>query len=336
MLSRLIVQSQPMISMALAGRNIQKMPIRQQIIRQFNRDSRETITRTERITHRQTLKERIMAPAGPNAFSVGKGALIGGSALGLGALCFYGLGMSREASTILNNSMVWPQFVRERIHDTYAYFGGSIAITAASAVAVFRTPALMNLFARTGWVSMIATIALMMGSGMVARSIPYETGFGAKQLAWATHCAIMGAILAPLSFVGGPILIRAAWYTAGVIGGLSTVAVCAPNDRFLYMGGPLAIGLGVVFASSLGSMFLPATTALGAGLYSMSLYGGLLLFSAFLLYDTQRIVHKAENHPQYAMQKFDPVNCAISIYMDTLNIFIRIVSILAGQGNRKR
>lgn len=27
---------------------------------------------------------------------------------------------------------------------------------------------------------------------------------------------------------------------------------------------------------------------------------------------------------------------AISIYMDTLNIFIRIVSILAGQGNRRR
>lgn len=81
--------------------------------------------------------------------------------------------------------------MRERIHDTYAYFGGSVAITAASAMAVFRTPALMNLFARTGWVSMIATIALMMGSGMVARSIPYENGFGTKQLAWAAHCAIM-------------------------------------------------------------------------------------------------------------------------------------------------
>lgn len=66
MLSRLVVQSQPMISMALAGRNVQKMPIRQQIIRQFNRDSRETITRSERIAQRQTLKERIMAPAGPN------------------------------------------------------------------------------------------------------------------------------------------------------------------------------------------------------------------------------------------------------------------------------
>lgn len=93
-----------------------------------------------------------------------------------------------------------------------------------------------------------------------------------------------------------------------MVGGLSTVAVCAPNDRFLYMGGPLAIGMGVVLASSIGSMFLPATTALGAGLYSISLYGGLLLFSALLLYDTQRIVKKAETHPYYAERPFDPVN----------------------------
>jgi hypothetical protein len=41
-------------------------------------------------------------------------------------------------------------------------------------------------------------------------------------------------------------------YTAGVVGGLSAVAVCAPSDRFLSIGGPLAVGLGVVFASSLG------------------------------------------------------------------------------------
>lgn len=74
------------------------------------------------------------------------------------------------------------------------------------------------------------------------------------------------------------------------------------------MGGPLAMGLGVVFASSLASMWLPPTTMIGAGLASMSLYGGLLLFSGFLLYDTQKIVKRAENHPLYAAQQFDPVN----------------------------
>jgi hypothetical protein len=62
-----------------------------------------------------------------------------------------------------------------------------------------------------------------------------------------------------------------------MVGGLSTVAVCAPSDKFLYMGGPLAMGLGVVFCASLGSAFLPPTTALGAGMYSVAVYGGLLL-----------------------------------------------------------
>uniref|UniRef100_A0A182SHB7 Growth hormone-inducible transmembrane protein n=1 Tax=Anopheles maculatus TaxID=74869 RepID=A0A182SHB7_9DIPT len=231
---------------------------------------------------------------------------------------------------------MWPEFVKQRIQDTYLYFGGSLAISAASAMAVFRSPRLLSLVSRNGWMSVLGTFALMIGSGMVAQSIPYSPGLGAKQLAWATHSAILGAVIAPMCFVGGAILTRAAWYTAGIVGGLSTVAVCAPSDKFLYMGGPLAIGLGVVFASSLASMWLPPTTALGAGIASLSLYGGLLLFSGFLLYDTQKIVKRAEMYPLYAPRPFDPVNAAISIYMDTLNIFIRIVTILAGGGGNRR
>lgn len=233
--------------------------------------------------------------------------MAGGAALGLGALAFYGLGLSKGTSA-WNNSIMWPQYVRDRIRSTYVYFGGSIGISALAAAAVFRTPALLNLMGRSGWMAIVLSMAAMMGSGMIARSIPYQPGFGAKQLAWAAHCAILGAVIAPICFVGGPILTRAALYSAGIIGGLSTVAVCAPSDKFLYMGGPLAIGLGVVFASSVGSMFLAPTTALGAGLASMSLYGGLLLFSGFLLYDTQRIIRRAESHPNYAAQPYDPVN----------------------------
>lgn len=69
------------------------------------------------------------------------------------------------------------------------------------------------------------SLAAIMGTGMLAQSIEYKEGFGAKQMAWALHTGVMGAMLAPLCFLGGPILIRAAWYTAGVVGGLSTVAV---------------------------------------------------------------------------------------------------------------
>jgi FtsH-binding integral membrane protein len=216
------------------------------------------------------------------------------------------------------------------------YFGGSLVATVASAVAVARTPAIMNLMMRNSWVSLIATIAAMMGTGMLCQAIPYKEGFGTKQLAWMLHSAVVGAVIAPITLLGGPLMVRAACYTAGVVGGLSTLAVCAPSDKFLYMGGPLAMGLGVVFVSSIGSMFLPPTSVLGAGLYGVAVYGGLALFGLFLLYDTQKIIHRAENHPTYGSPVYDPVNNSVGIYLDTVNIFIRIAMILAGGGNKKK
>ena len=59
----------------------------------------------------------------------------------------------------------------------------------------------------------------MIGSGMVVRSLPYKEGFGAKQIAWMVHSGIVGAVIAPLTLLGGPLMIRAACYTAGVVGG---------------------------------------------------------------------------------------------------------------------
>lgn len=52
---------------------------------------------------------------------------------------------------------MWPQFVRDRVHATYGYFGASCAITAASAIAVFRTPTLLNLVTRNGFMVKIIT-----------------------------------------------------------------------------------------------------------------------------------------------------------------------------------
>jgi len=277
-----------------------------------------------------------MAPSSGTSINVGQGALAGAAALGIGALAFYGAGLSGEMGAV-EKSVMWPQYVKDRIRDTYMYFGASVAATAGTAVAAFRTPAVMNLVSRGGLLAMGVSIAAMMGSGMVARSIPYSPGLGTKQLAWLAHCAVIGAVVAPICLLGGPILTRAAWYTAGMVSGLSTVAVCAPSDKFLYMGGPLAMGLGIVFCASIGSAFLPPTTAMGAGLYSVAMYGGLILFGAFLLYDTQKIIHRAERHPVgYGAPPFDPVNASMGIYMDTINIFIRIASILASGGNRRK
>lgn len=75
-------------------------------------------------------------------------------------MAFYGLGFGSGTNTI-QNSHLWPEYVKQRISDTYLYFGGGIGIAAASAAAVFRSPVMMNLVARSGWLAMIGTMALV-------------------------------------------------------------------------------------------------------------------------------------------------------------------------------
>ncbi|KAH8312510.1 hypothetical protein KR044_011133 [Drosophila immigrans] len=312
------------------------LPTRLNLRRNFSDESRDrNRSHLEQRTRGPSLKEKLMGPPSENAYSMGKGAAAGAALMGLLALCYYGMGLSKETSAY-DRSVMWPQYVKSRIHATYAYFGASCALTAASATAVFQSDALLSLIMRSGWLSTLVTLGLVMGTGALAQAIEYQPGLGIKQMAWALHCAVLGGVIAPMCFMGGPILVKALLYTGGIVGALSTVAACAPSEKFLNIGGPLAIGLGIVFASSLASMWLPPTTAIGAGLASLSLYGGLILFSGFLLYDTQRIVKAAEMHPERSQYNFDPINHALAIYMDALNIFIRIAIILSSSDQRRK
>uniref|UniRef100_A0A2K6SD22 Growth hormone inducible transmembrane protein n=1 Tax=Saimiri boliviensis boliviensis TaxID=39432 RepID=A0A2K6SD22_SAIBB len=304
--------------------------------------SREYATKTRIGIRRgrtgQELKEAALEPSMEKIFKIdqmGRWFVAGGAAVGLGTLCYCGLGMSNEIGA-LEKAVIWPQYVKDRIHSTYMYLAGSIGLTALSAMAISRTPVLMNFMMKGSWVTIGATFAAMIGAGMLVQSILYDRSPGPKHLAWLLHSGVMGAVVAPLTILGGPLLIRAAWYTAGIVGGLSTVAMCAPSEKFLNMGAPLGVGLGLVFVSSLGSMFLPPTTVAGATLYSVAMYGGLVLFSMFLLYDTQKVIRCAEVTPMYGVQKYDPINSMLGIYMDTLNIFMRVAAMLATGGNRKK
>ena len=66
-----------------------------------------------------------MSPEQGTAINVGQGALAGAAAVGLGALAFYGAGMSGEMGAV-DKAAMWPQHVKDRIRDTYMYFGGSL------------------------------------------------------------------------------------------------------------------------------------------------------------------------------------------------------------------
>ncbi|KAB7505343.1 Growth hormone-inducible transmembrane protein [Armadillidium nasatum] len=106
--------------------------------------------------------------------------------------------------------------------------------------------------------STVGLLGGLIASGQVMMAIPYSPGLGTKQMMWLANCGMIGLVVAPVGIFGGAIALRAAWYTAdccslvnlistrdkSIIGGLSTVAMCAPSDKFLNWGGPLGIGLG--------------------------------------------------------------------------------------------
>lgn len=88
-------------------------------------------------------------------------------------------------------------------------------------------------------------------------------------------------------------------------------------------GGALGMGLGGMIGIGLLGMFYPSQA-----LFNIWLYGGLVLFSAFVLYDTQKIIVNAKRLPYY-----DPINQSLGIYLDSIMLFERFLIIFM---NNKR
>ena len=58
------------------------------------------------------------------------------------------------------------------------------------------------------------------------------------------------------------------------------------------------------------------------------IYGGLLLFSGFVIYDTQIIIEQAHEGNR------DFISHALSLFLDFVNIFIRVLIIIMKKGQR--
>lgn len=93
----------------------------------------------------------------------------------------------------------------------------------------------------------------------------------------------------------------------------------ARSDKYLNLGGPLLAGITVVALSSLAPMALPLGMRGLAVTEAISLYGGLGLFGAFVLYDTQKILAHGRLVEQ-GLMKPDPLRESISLQLDMVNI----------------
>jgi FtsH-binding integral membrane protein len=137
--------------------------------------------------------------------------------------------------------------------------------------------------------------------------------------------------------MAAPALIaRAGLYTVAMMGGISFVGATAKQEKYLYIGGPLLAGAAVVLASGLAPLIIPATAIRTLAVTeSLWLYGGLAVFGGFTLYDVQKILYHARLAERGVIRR-DAVNESISLELDFLNIFVRMVQILMMQGQRRK
>ncbi|KAH8835603.1 bax inhibitor [Flagelloscypha sp. PMI_526] len=223
---------------------------------------------------------------------------------------------------------------RSLLNDTFKYTGAGIGITALAARAMFRNGFAYRIMSANPWVvlgvSLVGSIGSMIG---VQYTSPDNTVL--KHTFWLAFNGFQAATLSPLFFFSPAILSRAALYTLGIVGSLSYVGATARSDKYLNMGGPLLAGVTVVALSGLAPMALPLGMRGLAITEAISLYGGLAVFSAFVLYDTQKILAHGRLVEQGAMTA-DPMRESVSLQLDMINIFIRLVQIFAMQGNKKR
>ena len=82
--------------------------------RSGTRVNTHTIRRVE--VKKQTLKERLLSPTTGVPFNIGKGVVAGSALFGIGALCYYGMGLSKgtgiyDRSMYSLFSLILTQFV---------------------------------------------------------------------------------------------------------------------------------------------------------------------------------------------------------------------------------
>lgn len=157
-----------------------------------------------------------------------------------------------------------------------------------------------------------------------------------KYALWSAFNLTQALLLSPLFFMNPAILARAGLYTAGMMGSIAFVGATAKTDKYLYLGGPLLAGVAIVALSGLAPMVVPATAARTLMFTeNIWLYGGLAVFGGFTLYDVQKVLNHARLAERGLIPK-DPVNEAISLELDFINIFIRMVQILGMNQNRRK
>lgn len=201
------------------------------------------------------------------------------------------------------------------IKKTYQLFAASLIAAATGAyIGMQMAPAIASWY----WGLVILEFAILIGLYFTKDKpgINLLMLFAFTFLTGLTLTPLLSVILAMPS--GASIVTNAFLLTAVAFGGLTLFAFNTTRD-FSFMGKFLLISLIILIVAGLINIFLGSTL-----LQTLIAAFGAIIFSAFILYDTQNIIHGNFS---------SPVEAAIALYLDVLNLFISLLQLLGIFGN---
>lgn len=174
-----------------------------------------------------------------------------------------------------------------------------------------------------GVLSTVAVFALFFG--VHSRSSPTHVRYAMLLGLGFCQGLSLGPLINAVLHIDDSIVVTAFASTTVAFASFSVSALVAQRRSFLYLGGVLGSALMMMFVIGLMNIFFQSEAVAVAQLYL-----GLLLFAGYIVYDTQVIVERASRGVK------DYVTDALTLFIDFLAIFRRLLIILARNSAKKK
>ena len=203
------------------------------------------------------------------------------------------------------------------VRRTYGLVFVSVIITVLGVAFCLSQPSLFEAVSRHPFITMLAMFAPLWMAMRARRDFPQNI------ILVFIFTFIEGIFIAPFLALAESrtpgVIGQAGILTLSTFGVLSLYAVVSKRD-FSAWGSFFIVGLWVLIAGSVLNFFFRSPLA------SLWIAGAtVLVFSGLLVFDTWRIVRSGQYGPD------DYVPAAVNIYLDLLNLFLALVSLLGGR-----
>lgn len=158
---------------------------------------------------------------------------------------------------------------------------------------------------------------------------PTKQNEGKRYGALAAFAFCQGVSIGPLVdlaiAVNPSILLLATLATSTVFASFSAAALLTPRRSYLFLGGWLSSAIMGMLAMRLGGWLL----GLGRFAFEVELVLGLVVFSGYIIFDTQVIVERC------GAGDFDNIKHAVDLFTDLVAVFVRVLIILIRNSEKR-